>query len=142
MCDERQIGQALTNLLQNAADSVQARAAAEKAAGRAYKGRISASLRQRRRRIEVAVEDNGIGLPKDLGRDITEPYVTTRAEGTGLGLAIVRKIMEDHGGELTLEDQDEGGARVSLLFQASGPGYGSRRKQEDNDVAILKTANQ
>jgi two-component system nitrogen regulation sensor histidine kinase NtrY len=142
MCDERQIGQALTNLLQNAADSVQARSAAEKAAGRDYKGRIRASLRQRRRRIEVAVEDNGIGLPKDLGRDITEPYVTTRAEGTGLGLAIVRKIMEDHGGELTLEDQDEGGARVSLLFQASGPGYGSRRKQEDNDVAILKTANQ
>jgi two-component system nitrogen regulation sensor histidine kinase NtrY len=143
MCDERQVGQALTNLLQNAADSIQARAAAESAAGRAYKGWIRASLRQRRRRIEVVVEDNGIGLPKDLGRDITEPYVTTRAEGTGLGLAIVRKIMEDHGGELTLEDRDEGGARVSLLFQVSGPGYGSRRKQEDNNVAVLKkTANQ
>jgi two-component system nitrogen regulation sensor histidine kinase NtrY len=143
MCDERQVGQALTNLLQNAADSIQARAANEAAAGRAYKGRIRASLRQRRRRVEVIVEDNGIGLPKDLGRDITEPYVTTRAEGTGLGLAIVRKIMEDHGGELTLEDREEGGARVSLLFQVSGPGYRSRRKQEDNNVAVLKkTANQ
>ena len=40
------------------------------------------------------------------GRErLTEPYVTTRAKGTGLGLAIVKKIMEDHSGELVLEDR-------------------------------------
>ena len=42
--------------------------------------------------------------------------MTTRSKGTGLGLAIVRKIMEDHGGDLRLEDGPEEGARVSLLF--------------------------
>ena len=42
--------------------------------------------------------------------------MTTREKGTGLGLAIVKKIMEDHGGGLTLDDRDEGGARVSLVF--------------------------
>ena len=47
---------------------------------------------------------------------MTEPYVTTRAKGTGLGLAIVKKIMEDHGGELMLEDGSISGARVRLVF--------------------------
>ncbi len=142
MCDERQLTQALTNLMQNAADSIQSRAKAEAKAGNAYKGRIGVTLRTGEDRVEIVVEDNGIGLPKGLDRDITEPYVTTRPEGTGLGLAIVRKIMEDHGGELSLEDREEGGARVSLLFRTSGPQRGARRKQEDNDEAGLKTASQ
>jgi two-component system nitrogen regulation sensor histidine kinase NtrY len=42
--------------------------------------------------------------------------VTTRAKGTGLGLAIVKKIMEDHRGQLVLEDGYTDGARVSLVF--------------------------
>ena len=47
---------------------------------------------------------------------LTEPYVTTRAKGTGLGLAIVKKIMEDHGGNLILDDRAGGGAPVKLIF--------------------------
>ncbi len=62
------------------------------------------------------VDDNGKGLPKENRERLTEPYVTTRAKGTGLGLAIVKKIMEDHGGDLVLEDRAEGGTRVSLVF--------------------------
>jgi len=58
-------------------------------------------------------------LPRH-GRDqLTEPYVTTRTKGTGLGLAIVKKIMEDHHGELVLEDGETEGARVSLHFATS-----------------------
>ncbi len=128
MCDDRQIGQALTNLLQNAADSIAARFKR----GNETRGQIRVSLTVDGRRIEIAVEDNGGGLPKGLGRDLTDPYVTTRPEGTGLGLAIVRKIMEDHGGELTLEDRDEGGARVSLVFRASGPRRARRHKGHGN----------
>ena len=44
--------------------------------------------------------------------------MTTRAKGTGLGLAIVKKVMEEHGGELVLEDREGGGARVTLSFPA------------------------
>ncbi len=133
VCDDRQLVQALTNLLQNASDSIHTRV---KGGGPgAEKGRIKVTLRSENRRVAIQVEDNGIGLPRDVGRDITDPYVTTRAEGTGLGLAIVRKIMEDHGGELTLEDRPEGGARVSLIFRASGPRsvVGNENEEEKTD---------
>ena len=66
----------------------------------------------------MIVEDNGKGLPHQDRERLTEPYVTTRAKGTGLGLAIVKKIMEDHGGELMLEDGEPEGARVRLVFAA------------------------
>ena len=55
-------------------------------------------------------------VPEDERDRLAEPYVTTRDKGTGLGLAIVKKIMEDHDGDLTLEDSGAGGARVTLSF--------------------------
>ncbi len=114
-CDGRQISQAVTNILQNAADSMEQRhdGAGEPARIklRLYKGKAGVTL--------IEVEDNGPGWPKD-GRDqLTEPYVTTRSKGTGLGLAIVKKIMEDHGGNLVLDDSGTGGALVRLeLFDS------------------------
>jgi two-component system nitrogen regulation sensor histidine kinase NtrY len=48
--------------------------------------------------------DNGIGLPQENRSRLTEPYMTTREKGTGLGLAIVTRIMEEHGGRVTLSD--------------------------------------
>ncbi len=113
-CDDRLVGQALTNLLQNAADSIVRRPEGSP------QGRISVVVSQDEGRVTVAVTDNGIGLPKDTDRDITDPYVTHRPDGTGLGLAIVRKIMEDHGGTLVLEDADPEGAVVSLVFPTDG----------------------
>jgi len=112
-CDRRLIGQALTNLLQNAADAVAMRAA-EGA------GHIVASVTATPDQVTIAVADDGVGLPREEDRDrLTEPYVTHKAKGTGLGLAIVKKIMEDHGGKLVLEDREDGpGARVSLVLPA------------------------
>ncbi|WP_081991315.1 sensor histidine kinase NtrY-like [Inquilinus limosus] len=112
-CDARQLSQAVTNLLQNAADAIDGRIAE----GRDLpKGQVRMVLDYADGEAWITVEDNGKGLPT-VDRDrLTEPYVTTRAKGTGLGLAIVKKIMEDHGGRLVLEDRPGGGARVSLVF--------------------------
>ena len=55
------------------------------------------------RQALIHIMDNGIGLPEDRAR-LFEPYVTTRDKGTGLGLPIVKKIIEEHGGSLALED--------------------------------------
>ena len=117
-CDRRQVSQALTNLLKNAAESIAARLAA---GGSPARGFIRLELKDERadarESVVITVEDNGLGLPKDQRDRLTEPYVTTRDKGTGLGLAIVKKIMEDHNAELILEDRDGGGARISLRFR-------------------------
>jgi two-component system nitrogen regulation sensor histidine kinase NtrY len=120
MCDSRQVGQALTNLMLNAADSVRERLAGSNGGNPGQgSGEIILSVMREAGRISIVVEDNGLGLPKDQRHRLTDPYVTTKSTGTGLGLAIVRKIMEDHGGELILEDRAGGGARVSLIFRAA-----------------------
>lgn len=114
-CDSRQISQALTNLLQNAADAIEGRTAPTD--GQVLPdGHVTLRVEAGAERVMLVVEDNGKGLPAEERHRLTEPYVTTRAKGTGLGLAIVKKIMEDHGGELTLEDRDGGGARVCLII--------------------------
>jgi two-component system nitrogen regulation sensor histidine kinase GlnL len=48
--------------------------------------------------IELAISDNGSGIPPELASDLFEPFVTTKVQGSGLGLALVAKIVGDHGG--------------------------------------------
>ncbi len=111
-CDRHQIGQAMTNVLKNAVEAVEAKA---KGAEPDYRGRIAVTMSADEDDVRVAIEDNGIGLPQDRER-IVEPYVTTREKGTGLGLAIVNKIVEEHGGEMTFSGTPESGTRVTLRF--------------------------
>jgi two-component system, NtrC family, nitrogen regulation sensor histidine kinase NtrY len=113
-CDAGQVAQALTNLLQNAVESIEERMEGE-AADRTP-GRIVVALRETDQFCLIEVQDNGRGLPSELPGRLTEPYVTTRAKGTGLGLAIVKKIMEEHGGSLVLRNRAGGGASVELAF--------------------------
>ncbi|HEX9449301.1 MAG TPA: PAS domain-containing sensor histidine kinase [Dongiaceae bacterium] len=120
-CDSAQFNRALTNLLQNAADSIEGRLEEQRQssdveAGEPVAGQIHLWIQVGESGIAVGVDDNGRGLPKQGRERLTEPYVTTRSKGTGLGLAIVKKIMEDHGGKLILADRDGGGASVQLLF--------------------------
>ena len=103
LCDGRLLSQALTNLIKNASEAVQA-VAESKECPPGYRGRIQARLSLNDRTMRIEVEDNGVGLPKQNRGRLVEPYVTTRAKGTGLGLAIVQKIVEQHGGTLHLED--------------------------------------
>ncbi|SDB49296.1 sensor histidine kinase NtrY-like [Belnapia rosea] len=125
-CDRRLLGQALTNLLMNAADAVTMRAQAEREAGTEpgpLLGHITVRIEPGEETVAIAIEDDGIGLPQGDERDrLAEPYVTHKPKGTGLGLAIVKKIMEDHGGRLGLEDRPQeaasgrGGARAVLTL--------------------------
>ena len=122
VCDGRQVAQALTNVLKNAAEAIVARDNID--GTDPSPGWIGVALEQEEIHgkglaTKIVIEDNGRGLPKENRDRLTEPYVTTHSKGTGLGLAIVKKIMEDHGGELVLEDKDGGGARVTLRFAAA-----------------------
>lgn len=113
-CDGRQISQALTNLLKNAAEAIDGRP--KLIDGKLPEGRISLSLSVEGEAVTLSVSDNGRGLPVEEREQLTEPYVTTRSKGTGLGLAIVKKIMEDHNGVLELCDNEGDGATIRLSW--------------------------
>ncbi|HAX91791.1 MAG TPA: two-component sensor histidine kinase [Rhodospirillaceae bacterium] len=113
-CDSRQLSQALTNLLKNAAEAIDGRPLPVD--GLLPSGEVILSLVCEGGQVILSVADNGRGLPVEERDKLTEPYVTTRVKGTGLGLAIVKKIMEDHGGSLILEDRPGGGAIVVLTW--------------------------
>ena len=131
ICDASQFTRAVSNLLKNAAESIEGRleeAAASGNESHLTPGLIHLWITQQNGAIVIGVDDNGRGLPEQ-GRDrLTEPYVTTRTKGTGLGLAIVKKIMEDHGGHLTLSDRTGGGASVRLSFPIEDPMPATRRR--------------
>ena len=121
-CDATQAGQALTNLLKNAIDAIDRRAAPEEGSPLAA-GRIEIVIEDGDDDlVAVMVSDNGCGLPEapELRARLTEPYITTRERGAGLGLAIVKKVMEDHGGKVVLDDGASGGARARLEFPRRG----------------------
>lgn len=98
--DATMIGQALTNLIKNAGEAIDAQR--EKANG-GFVPEIRVSLTVTDGHSTIRIADNGTGLPPDRAR-LFEPYVTTREKGTGLGLPIVKKIIEEHGGSMTLTD--------------------------------------
>ena len=127
-CDRRQLGQVLTNILQNAIDSISEDSTIRNNIIKADEAESSsariiiklsyykANLPDQEASFVIQIVDNGRGLPKERRDQLTEPYVTTRKKGTGLGLAIVRKIMEDHHGTISLSDGMNRGAVVTLTF--------------------------
>ena len=118
--DRRLISQALTNIIKNAAEAIEA--VPVEVLG---KGRIDVIAARENDDIIIDVIDNGIGLPKVSRARLLEPYVTTREKGTGLGLAIVGRVLEDHGGRIELNDAADirpgaRGAWMRLRFAVSG----------------------
>ena len=118
--DRRLISQALTNIIKNATEAIEAVPSEE--LGR---GRIDVIAARENSDILIDVIDNGIGLPKVARARLLEPYVTTREKGTGLGLAIVGRVLEDHGGRIELKDASDfrsgqRGAWMRLRFAVSG----------------------
>ena len=138
VCDRRQLGQALTNIVKNGVEAIE---------GRRNRGehslagdRVELKLHREGDLLVIDVFDTGIGLPQDRER-ITEPYVTTRVRGTGLGLAIVKKIVEEHLGEIAFLDRPGGGTHVRIAFdsvrleglEGSGPADETDGEGQDDD---------
>jgi len=104
--DAHRIEQVLLNLLANA------RQATSEAGGERVTVRVGATDEGR---AWVIVQDEGAGVPRDVRDRIFDPFFTTRTEGTGLGLAISARIVQEHGGSLSLE-RSEKGARFRLVL--------------------------
>ena len=123
--DGTMISQALTNLIKNAGEATETYQ--QKHADGDYRPEIRISMALDADHMQIRIADNGIGLPEDRAR-LFEPYVTTRDSGTGLGLPIVKKIIEEHGGVLTLTDaavfdgQEHAGACAIIELPALSAG--------------------
>jgi len=115
VCDRRQLGQALSNVVKNAVEAIEARKS--RGEHNLSGDRVELKLRRDHGQLIIDVMDTGVGLPEERER-LTEPYMTTRVRGTGLGLAIVKKIVEEHLGEIAFLDRSGGGTHVRIAFDA------------------------
>ena len=106
--DKAKLKIALRNLLINAVESIRGR------------GEIHVSTAASGGRAEIAFEDTGTGIEKEILERIFEPYFSTKDVGTGLGLPIARKIVEDHGGTIRLESELGVGTRVTIGLPCLG----------------------
>ena len=121
MGDETQLRQVIHNLLQNAQDAVSEvqnrehyipniELITEKVNYQDASGKICIAVR-------LSVMDNGPGFAHKILARIFEPYITTKERGTGLGMAMVKKIVDEHGGRIDVQNRtDTNGAKVSILF--------------------------
>ena len=101
--DQGQFQQVFYNLLRNAYQALSGE-----------DGRITLSSRSTEYEIELSIEDNGSGIsPEHMGA-IFEPYRTTKSSGSGLGLLIVRRIVREHGGEISIESEEGLGTKVTI----------------------------
>jgi PAS domain S-box-containing protein len=103
LIDAGQFQQVFYNLLRNAYQALPASG-----------GRITLRSRSNDYEYIISIEDNGVGIsPEHMGA-IFEPYRTTKSSGSGLGLLIVRRIIREHGGEISLESEEGEGTRVII----------------------------
>jgi two-component system, NtrC family, nitrogen regulation sensor histidine kinase NtrY len=126
LCDRRLLTQAITNLIKNATEGVQAVKEQPGGGEAGYRGHIEVSVTTDAETVTISVVDNGCGLPKKDRNRLVEPYMTTRAKGTGIGLAVVNRVTEQHGGNLVLEDAPftDGrthGAAVRMVLHLARP---------------------
>ncbi|KQT83475.1 PAS domain-containing sensor histidine kinase [Aurantimonas sp. Leaf443] len=129
--DIRLLSQAFGNLVKNAVESLEATPD--------IAGRVVVKAEREGGRFVVSIVDNGRGFPREDRDRLLEPYMTTREKGTGLGLAIVRKIIEDHGGTIELDDapdQPQGAmVRITLPAGPMAEALAPRRKDVSERVA-------
>jgi len=102
--DATRLRQVIHNLLQNAQDALQG----------IEHPQIKLSTQIQHGEIQLQVSDNGTGFTDKVLARAFEPYMTTKSKGTGLGLAIVKKIVEEHGGHISIENVPSGGAAVNI----------------------------
>lgn len=104
--DATRLRQVIHNLLHNAHDALK----------NVANPQIVLRTENSQNTIKLSVMDNGSGFPEQIVARAFEPYMTTKDKGTGLGLPIVKKIVEEHGGSIIIENRATGGTCISIIF--------------------------
>lgn len=107
--DPTLLRQVIHNLLQNAQDAL----------GDTEQPLVVLQTERYGPQVRLRITDNGSGFPEQILKRAFELYVTSKSKGTGLGLAIVKKIIEEHGGSISVQNLESKGARVSFILPAA-----------------------
>ncbi len=107
LADRDQIRQVFTNLVKNAVEAMP------------QGGELDVVWSGEEGMVTFTFADQGCGFPLDVGEHVFDPTFTTKSTGSGLGLAIVRRILEDHGGDISTGNRDGGGAWVRVRRRAA-----------------------
>jgi signal transduction histidine kinase len=127
--DFKRLERAFQNLLLNAFEAVAARG-----------GRVDISLHQHDKEVEILVKDNGCGIPADVRAHLFEPFVSSgKQNGTGLGLTVVQKIIQDHGGEVSVASTSEQGTvfRITLPRTLGPSGEAAQRQVANGALSAI-----
>ena len=84
-------------------------------------GQIDVTVTERLREVEVAIQDQGVGIAVDLLDRVFDPFYSTKKQGIGLGLALVHRIVEEHGGRVHVVSTPGEGTRFSVILPKSRP---------------------
>ncbi|MDQ7775502.1 sensor histidine kinase NtrY-like [Paracoccus aminovorans] len=131
--DAGMMGQVFTNLLKNAGEALDELRPAPPAG---WQPRVAVQMLAAPDAVTIRITDNGPGLPEDRTR-LFEPYVTMKPGGTGLGLPIVKKIVEEHGGSLSLTDAPDGQgamAEIRLPRERQPVRLSTRRQKHEQET--------
>ena len=111
--DPDKMRRVVINVLDNAIQAVKAKMSVEGMAP-GYRAQVSVKSYMADNKVMIEIADNGIGMEPDTRQRAFEPLFTTRARGTGIGLAIVKKVVNEHGGDVSLESTLGEGSRVTI----------------------------
>lgn len=117
-CDIDALHRAVLNLLVNAAEASPTNSA------------VSVAIEARKRIVRVHVRDQGPGLSDEVRERVFDPFFTTKEQGTGLGLSISHRLVEAHGGKLSVRNRPAGGAEFSITLPTADAA-GAQRARDD-----------
>ncbi|WP_404452729.1 PAS domain S-box protein [Virgibacillus necropolis] len=103
-CDRSQIKQVLINIMKNAIEAMD------------NKGTIEIIISAKDSKLEIAIIDDGPGIPEEIIHKLGEPFFTTKKSGTGLGLMITNQILEKHDGKLEIEQNANKGSTFKIIL--------------------------
>ncbi|WP_077620609.1 ATP-binding protein [Bacillus sinesaloumensis] len=101
-CEENKLKQVFINILKNSIEAI------------GDGGIIDISLYPKGRNVIIRIADNGCGIPKDKLEKIGKAFFTTKEKGTGLGLMICQTIIQDHGGQMTIDSEENIGTTLEI----------------------------
>ncbi|HXZ30883.1 MAG TPA: ATP-binding protein [Terriglobales bacterium] len=131
--DSRKLERALYNLLLNACEAIPP-----------DEGRITIELTRVSERVQIRVADNGRGIPESIRGKLFEPFISVGKEnGTGLGLTVVQKIVQDHGGDIVVENTSQEGTVFRVTLPLSSPSIQANSQEarlESPPLARTKSA--